>query len=408
MKVGFLHYAYYPTVGGVERVIEQQARLCAQQGHEVTVFSRRGQTTHPNIQVVSVDLLEPDHPVNAAADSELHDFHPGLRFSAAVEEFFQCWKRMFADIDVLVVHNMLTLHFNLAATAALHRVAEELQLPMINWIHDYAVLNPHYHLGSGDLFPWSLLRKFPERSLPVAVSDLRQRQYAEVTRRPIEECRMIPNGIDPSSLLALPGPLAELLEAARIWERDVVLFHPTRILPRKNVEYSIYVLTELRRRKKDALLLITGAPDPYNAASEEYRESLKQLMADRAVDADVLFVGEKIPVGDAELAGLYAASDGLIFPSHQEGFGLPVLEAVVHRIPVFAPNIRPLADLTAASAVLFEPGEEPATVARMITDHLARERSLRERREFVRRYGWNTLYEAKIEPLLREAVRTWA
>jgi len=405
MNVAFLHYAYPPAIGGVERVVEQQALLCAQHGHQVRVFARDGESIHPNIQVIPTRLLQPDHPLTSAADRSLHDFRTNGAFETCVEAFCEYWKRMLQESDVFIVHNLLTMHFNLAATASLHRIAGELEIPMINWIHDYAVLNPHYHLGSADLYPWNLLRQFPERSVPVAVSDLRKRQYAEVTHQSSQACRVIPNGIDPSKLLGLSERQAEFLDAFRLWERDLVLFHPARILPRKNVEYSIAVLAELRKARHDALLLVSAAPDPHNATSERYREELLQLCVTEGIDADVIFVWEYEPVGDRELAGLYAVSDAVIFPSHQEGFGLPVLEAGIHRIPLVAPNIQPIAELAPASAILFEPGTPPGEVARSIAGRIERDRSLRERRETVRRYGWNTLYEALIEPLLQEVTR---
>ena len=62
-----------------------------------------------------------------------------------------------------------------------------------------------------------------------------------------------------------------------------------------------------------------------------------------------------------EMAHFYRGIDALVFPSHdEEGFGLPVLEAMASGVPVAAGDIRPLRVLPGDSLVRFPPGNVDA------------------------------------------------
>jgi glycosyltransferase involved in cell wall biosynthesis len=68
---------------------------------------------------------------------------------------------------------------------------------------------------------------------------------------------------------------------------------------------------------------------------------------------------------DAELAALYSAADALVFPSEEEGFGLPVVEALACGTPVAAFAIDALRELHGerAGVGLIEPGDVDALLA---------------------------------------------
>lgn len=64
-------------------------------------------------------------------------------------------------------------------------------------------------------------------------------------------------------------------------------------------------------------------------------------------------------VSDEELAALYSAADALVFPSEEEGFGLPVVEALACGTPVAAFAIETMRELHGdrAGVALTEPGD---------------------------------------------------
>ena len=61
------------------------------------------------------------------------------------------------------------------------------------------------------------------------------------------------------------------------------------------------------------------------------------------------------PVGDEDLADLYRAAAVMAYPSHYEGFGLPVLEAMACGCPVVASDRGAIPEVAGDAAILVEP-----------------------------------------------------
>jgi glycosyltransferase involved in cell wall biosynthesis len=65
---------------------------------------------------------------------------------------------------------------------------------------------------------------------------------------------------------------------------------------------------------------------------------------------------------DIEVAQLYGAADALLFPTLEEGFGLPVIEAFASGLPVVASDIPVVREVAGGAAVLADP-RDPAALA---------------------------------------------
>lgn len=108
-------------------------------------------------------------------------------------------------------------------------------------------------------------------------------------------------------------------------------------------------------------------------------------------------------VSDEELAALYSAAEALVFPSEEEGFGLPPVEALACGTPVAAfasPAIgETLTD--AEGALLVEPGDFDALLD--AAERLAGTRARAPARTWadVARETWAVLEEAAQSPQLR-------
>jgi glycosyltransferase involved in cell wall biosynthesis len=104
-------------------------------------------------------------------------------------------------------------------------------------------------------------------------------------------------------------------------------------------------------------------------------------------------------VADDELEGLYRAATCFVFPSLAEGFGLPVLEAMVRGVPVACSRIGPLEEVAGEAALYFEP-TDTLDMARAIETLLADAdlgtRLAESGRERAKEFSWARTAEATI------------
>jgi glycosyltransferase involved in cell wall biosynthesis len=68
----------------------------------------------------------------------------------------------------------------------------------------------------------------------------------------------------------------------------------------------------------------------------------------------------------ATLRALYSGATGLIFPSLQEGFGWPIIEAQACGCPVFTSNILPMTEVGGHGAVYIDPIDDCAAAFKII------------------------------------------
>jgi len=405
VKIAIFHYSYTPVVGGVEFVMEQHAALLARHGHDVRVISGEGESRREEVEVVQVRGLSVGNSAVAASQAEaLAGDSEGAAFCSLRETLVDQIRAALDGIDFVFVHNVLTMHFNLAATAAIWELADEMEgVHFVNWVHDLAVLNPDYDLPCIGEFPCNLIVKNHRKVQAVAISRRRQEEFCERAELEPWECPVVPNGVEVMKLLELTEPVANLVRRQGILYRDIVLIQPTRILRRKNIELGIRVLAELKEMGHSVVYLVTGAPDPHNRVAREYGDELHELVREMKLESDVLFVGDQFPVSDGDLVSLYAVSDALFMPSRQEGFGLPLLEAGFFRLPAFCPRIEPMQSILEHNVFLFDIDGEPESIASLVAETLEQSRGHKSRKETLLNYSWERLFRKYIEPLFLKA-----
>ena len=406
MKIGLLHYTAPPVVGGVEAILAKHVLLMTEAGHQVCVIAGRGAQFDPRIPFHHVPIVDSVQSDVLLRKTELDQGKVSPEFDLLVAKITSSIDPLLHDLDLLMAHNVCSLHKNLALTAALRKYAERPnRAALVLWHHDFAWTAARYRSELHDGYPWNLIRQDWPRTTQVVVSEFRRREMAELFGMPLDRIRVVPNGVDITNVLALNANTVELAERLHLLSASPLILLPVRITQRKNIELAIRTVAELRKRFPDVLLIITGPPGPHNVANQQYYARIKSLREELSLQSSVHLVTEIVPeyLPDEVIFGLYRLADLLLLPSVEEGFGLPIIEASQARLPIFCSDIAPLRELAMDQANYFSPESAPEEIGAKIEAYLQAS-VVYQLRTRLRMYEWSRVYKEVIAPLLSEAV----
>ncbi len=400
MHIALIHYSAPPVVGGVESVLAQHARLLTQAGHTVRILAARGAPISDRIRFIPLPLIDSRHARVLAAKAQLDRGIVPDDFEPLTSEIAVALRAALHEVDVLIAHNVCSLNKNLMLTAAIQRLDRPRK---ILWHHDLAWTTPRYRAELHDGYPWDLLRT-TWGARHVVVSELRQRELAELLHIPREAIAVVPNGIDQAAFFKLSPLTLTLLQQLDLHRAAPILLLPVRITPRKNIELALRALAALRRVMPAALLIVTGPLGAHNPANEAYFDKLKNLRAELNLADAAIFLADLSDayLPDDVIADFYRLADALLLPSREEGFGIPLIEAAFGKLPIFCTDIEPLQALGQADAVYFSPDDHADRVAGLIADRLQHDAVYRSAVRVRRAFSWDNIYREHIAPLLKE------
>lgn len=211
--------------------------------------------------------------------------------------------------------------------------------------------------------------------------------YSEATANDVERLLQVPRSkIAVAPMAVDEGFVPVAREAAtaalkREWGIDgpFLLFIST-LEPRKNVTGLIRIFEAIGNEIPHKLVLIGGTG--WNA--EPIVDAIaKSPLRDRIVRPG--FVPHmKLPV-------FYCAADAFVFPTHYEGFGLPLLEALTCGCPVVASDSSSVPEVTGGAALLAAPDDVAAHgrhVLSVLSDSAVRERLIADGKRHAAQYSW--------------------
>jgi glycosyltransferase involved in cell wall biosynthesis len=170
-----------------------------------------------------------------------------------------------------------------------------------------------------------------------------------------------------------------LRERYGLGEHPIVLTVATQ-LPHKNLSALIPALALMAPAQRPALVIVGHGTD-------DGRLRAAALAADVAESVHLL--GART---NHELERLYALAGCLVLPTLHEGFGMPVLEAMAHSVPVACSDIPSLREVAGDAALYFDP-RAPAQIATQISELIGNQQlahSLREKGlANARRFSWS-------------------
>jgi glycosyltransferase involved in cell wall biosynthesis len=163
------------------------------------------------------------------------------------------------------------------------------------------------------------------------------------------------------------------------------LFYVGNAHPHKNLPNLIAAFVRLRAKYPKLQLVLSG-PDHY---------FWRQLKKDKV--SGLVFTGF---VSEKELAVLYKNAQAFVFPSLEEGFGIPVLEAMACGCPVISSNYASLPEVGGEAAIYFDPRniQDMMEKIEQVLNSSELKKKLKENGlKRSKQFNWKTLAEQTLE-----------
>jgi len=282
------------------------------------------------------------HTVRSRLKKKLHTF---------IEKF---------NVDLLIVENALAIPMHIPLGLALTEVIVETQIPTIAHHHDFYWERSRYSItAAGDYIRMAFPPSLANIQHIVINSDARE----QLAHRTGISSIMIPNVLDfdraPVMDMKKSRSFRESLDIA---PDDKIILQPTRVVQRKGIEHAVSLIKKLGNPKYKLVISHEAGDEGF-----EYLEWLKRharqnnveirLVTSRLADPWLQKDNNKTSYS---LWDVYPHADFITYPSHYEGFGNALLEAVYFKKPVlinryatFVKDIEPLGfDLTVMDGFL--------------------------------------------------------
>jgi len=237
------------------------------------------------------------------------------------------------QIDFLLVENALCIPMHIPLGVALTQFIAETEMPTIAHHHDFYWERPRFAVNAvGDY----LAMAFPPSLPSIQNATINSFAQEDLARRRGAPSIMVPNVLDFEN--APPKPDAsDFRQRIGLEPDDVMFLQPTRVVPRKGIEHSIALISQLRNPKCKLVVSHESGDEGL-----EYQDALIELAEQSGVD--LRFVHAHLPQPDTNIAAnggpdlslgeAYAAADLITYPSLYEGFGNALIEAFYFRKPV--------------------------------------------------------------------------
>ncbi len=345
-NIAILHFAYPPNTGGVEVLMQKQAHILAELGYNISIYTGSGQEADPRISITVEKMFQSVMNFNPSLQDKL------LKSGVVDNEFYDTAKKIelalehyLQDTAVVIVHNMLTIVRNLPFIYAFRQfAAHHPEKKLIAWTHDHSYIT-EFKIKDLAVVPHSPLEKelliTPiQNVMYIAISQAFKKPLCELMKLNNSQVTVIPDGIYTKDFLLINEHFWKLADELGILSAFPLLFAPVNILDRKNLEYSIDVVSNLKKHYPTVKFIISGNVSNHHK-TQDYHSKLKHQVERLGLQREVIFLTEKIKSGldSSELRTLYDLTHAVLYFSLSENFGLPLLETALLKIPLFASDL---------------------------------------------------------------------
>jgi len=207
-------------------------------------------------------------------------------------------------------------------------------VPVVITVHDVIPFFPkNYHtVKQRVLFRRLLPRIFGQVDAICASSDATKRDLMRLYAIPEEKIHVVH--------LSVPQKKVEGDK-----EREPFILYVGTLEPRKNIEGIIRAFADLKKQGFTHKLVLAGGKG-WNY------ESIFAEIRNLGLSDDVIYKGY---VSEKEKEELYQTAELFVWPSFYEGFGLPLVEAMMHELPVVTSRNSSIPEVVGDAAVFVDP-----------------------------------------------------
>jgi glycosyltransferase involved in cell wall biosynthesis len=346
-KIALLHFAYPPNIGGVESMIQEHAQILSNLNYEVTVITGSGEEVNNKIKLVVISELQSVISFNPFLQDKI--LNQGIideDFYNLADQIGQKLEKALEEINIIVVHNMISIVRNLPFIYAFKNYVKKYpEKKYIGWIHDHSYIN-EFQIKDLDKI---INSKFEKDLLITPIKNLCYILISESFRKPFiklmglddEKTVVIPNGLNIKKFLEIDDLIWEIIQKYDLIKRFPLILSPVNILERKNLNYCLDIIFNLKKTYPNIIYIITGKPSQHRS-TVEYYDSLKKKIIDLDLQNNVMFFNDFLnrALVRSEIHDLYQISDLVFFLSKSENFGLPLIEASITKTPIFVSDLK--------------------------------------------------------------------
>ena len=310
LKILQLVHTLDPSVGGVATSVLALSRGLARRGNKIDI----------------VVLDEASAPWIQDVDLSVHALGSGLtsyRYSRALLPWLRKHGREYDRVVVNGIWQYLSL-------AAWRRYAGS-SIPY--YVCPHGMLDPWFketfplkHLKKWLYWPWAEYRVLRDAAAVIFTSEEERLQARRSFWLYRAREKVSPLGVEASPIL--PNAKSEFLSRYSQLQNTRNLLFLGRLHPKKGCDILLDAFARLSSRESTSLIL--AGPDQIGWEKDLRRQVESLNLTDRVVFTGMLRGAMK--------QGAFASADAFVLPSHQENFGISVVEALAAGIPVLISN----------------------------------------------------------------------
>ncbi|MEP7014322.1 MAG: glycosyltransferase [Verrucomicrobiota bacterium] len=304
MKILQMVHTLEPSVGGVAPALLALSRGLSQRGH-------------------SIDIVTLDEPHSChTKEFCVHPLGPGLTSYRYSSKLLPWLRKQGQSYDRVIVNGL----WQYVGLAAWRRFGGS---PIPYYVFPHGMLDPWFkrafplkHLKKWLYWPWGDYRILRDAAAVIFTSEEERVQASKSFW--LYKCRerVSPLGLEAPSRIPEGAKQAFLDRYPQLKNIKVLLFLG-RLHPKKGCDLLIDAMA---RVSQTSVSLVLAGPDQVG-----WQRRLQQQAASLGLTQRIIFTG--MLEGDMK-QGALAAADALVLPSHQENFGMSVVEALAAGLPV--------------------------------------------------------------------------